>query len=106
MIAAHEYVRQHTDDFFSLDQDTADFEAGDAFTGCELVHDTHRLALMNAMLHDMNGTITLGDTLSSLGESFKDYDLVLTTILSPSGHRPLRPHSYTPTLTWNLNRAS
>ena len=78
MIAAHEYVRKHTDDFFDLDQDTANFEAGDAFTGCELVHDTHRLALMNAMLHDMNGTITLGDTLSSLGESFKDYDLVLT----------------------------
>lgn len=106
MIAAHEYVRQHTDDFFSLDQDTADFEAGDAFTGCELVHDTHRLALMNAMLHDMNGTITLGDTLSSLGESFKDYDLVLTTIWSPSGHCSLGSNSYSPTLTWNLNRAS
>ena len=82
MIAAHEYVRKHTDDFFDLDQDMANFEAGDAFTGCELVHDTHRLALMNAMLHDMNGTITLGDTLSSLGESFKDYDLVLTIIWS------------------------
>lgn len=106
MIAAHEYVRQQTDDFFSLDQDTADFEAGDAFTGCELVHDTHRLALMNAMLHDMNGTITLGDTLSSLGESFKDYDLVLTTIWSLSGQRPLSPVSYTSPLTWNLNRAS
>lgn len=82
MIAAHEYVRQHTDDFFDLDQDTANFEAGDAFTGCELVHDTHRLALMNAMLHDMNGKIALGDTLSSLGKEFKNYDLVLTIIWS------------------------
>lgn len=90
MIAAHEYVRQHTDDFFDLDQDTANFEAGDAFTGCELVHDTHRLALMNAMLHDMNGKIVLGDTLSSLGESFKDFDLVLTNIWSPSRISPLR----------------
>lgn len=35
MIAAHEYVRQQTDDFFSLDQDTADFEVGDAFTRLE-----------------------------------------------------------------------
>ena len=35
MIAAHEYVRQQTDDFFRLDQDTADFEAGDAFTRLE-----------------------------------------------------------------------
>ena len=78
MIAAHDYVKQHTDDFFDLDQDTADFESKDAFTGCELVHDTHRLALMNAMLHDMNGRIYLGDTLSTLGQSMKDYDLVLT----------------------------
>ena len=50
MIAAHEYVKQHTDDFFDLDQDMAEFESREAFTGCELVHDTHRLALMNAML--------------------------------------------------------
>lgn len=106
MIAAHEYVRQHTDDFFSLDQDTADFEAGDAFTGCELVHDTHRLALMNAMLHDMNGTITLGDTLSSLGESFKDYDLVLTNPpfgTKKGGERATREDLTFPTSNKQLN---
>lgn len=106
MIAAHEYVRQQTDDFFSLDQDTADFEAGDAFTGCELVHDTHRLALMNAMLHDMNGTITLGDTLSSLGESFKDYDLVLTNPpfgTKKGGERATREDLTFPTSNKQLN---
>lgn len=106
MIAAHEYVRQHTDDFFSLDQDTADFEAGDAFTGCELVHDTHRLALMNAMLHDMNGTITLGDTLSSLGESFRDYDLVLTNPpfgTKKGGERATREDLTFPTSNKQLN---
>lgn len=78
MIAAHEYVKQHTDDFFDLSQDMAEFESKDAFTGCELVHDTHRLALMNAMLHDMNGRIILGDTLSNAGQAMKGYDLVLT----------------------------
>ena len=78
MIAAHEYVKQHTDDFFDLDQDTAEFESREAFTGCELVHDTHRLALMNAMLHDMTGRIILGDTLSNVGLAMKGYDLVLT----------------------------
>lgn len=106
MIAAHEYVRQQTDDFFSLDQDTADFEAGDAFTGCELVHDTHRLALMNAMLHNMNGTITLGDTLSSLGESFKDYDLVLTNPpfgTKKGGERATREDLTFPTSNKQLN---
>jgi len=78
MIAAHDYVKQHTDDFFDLDQDMAEFESREAFTGCELVHDTHRLALMNAMLHDMNGRIILGDTLSNVGLAMKGYDLVLT----------------------------
>lgn len=78
MIAAHQYVSDRTDEFYDLDQDTADFERQEAFTGTELVHDTHRLALMNAMLHDIEGNITLGDTLSNLGKSMKGYDVVLT----------------------------
>ena len=78
MIAAHRYVAEHTDDFFDLDADTAKFEREEAFTGCELVHDTHRLALMNAMLHDIEGQITLGDTLSNIGKMMNGYDLVLT----------------------------
>ena len=78
MIAAHQYVKEKTDDFFDLDTDTAEFERGDAFTGCELVHDTHRLALMNAMLHDMGGQILLGDTLSNFGKQMSGFDLVMT----------------------------
>ena len=78
MIAAHQYIKDQTDDFFNLDAETADFERNEAFTGCELVHDTHRLALMNAMLHGINGEILLADTLSTQGERLKDYDLVLT----------------------------
>ena len=78
MIAAHQYIKDQTDDFFNLDAETADFERNNAFTGCELVHDTHRLALMNAMLHGINGEILLADTLSTQGERLKDYDLVLT----------------------------
>lgn len=78
MIAAHQFVKDQTDDFFNLDAETADFERNTAFTGCELVHDTHRLALMNAMLHGINGEILLADTLSTQGERMKDYDLVLT----------------------------
>ena len=33
---------------------------------------------MNAMLHDIEGKITLGDTLSNAGMGMKDYDVVLT----------------------------
>ena len=71
-------MREQTDNFFTLDADTAQFERDEAFTGCELVHDTHRLALMNAMLHDIDGEIILGDTLSNIGKSMKNYDVVLT----------------------------
>lgn len=78
MIAAHRYVADQTDDFFDLDADTAKFEREEAFTGVELVHDTHRLALMNAMLHDIEGDILLGDTLSNMGKSMTGYDVVLT----------------------------
>ena len=78
MIAAHQYVAAQTDDFFDLDADTATFERTEAFTGTELVHDTHRLALMNAMLHKMEGSITLGDTLSNLGKNMRGYDVVIT----------------------------
>ena len=78
MIAAHQYVKDATDDFFDLDADQAKFEREEAFTGCELVHDTHRLALMNAMLHGIDGQILLADTLSNAGKVLCDYDLVLT----------------------------
>ena len=78
MIAASQYVKDQTDDFFTLDADMAEFERTEAFTGCELVHDTHRLALMNAMLHGIDGQILLGDTLSNLGKQMHDFDLVLT----------------------------
>lgn len=78
MIAAAQYVRDTTDDYANLTTEMADFEIEEAFSGCELVHDTHRLALMNAMLHGIDGPIYLGDTLSDFGKRFKDYDVVLT----------------------------
>jgi len=78
MIAADRYVKDHTDELFELSVDQQEFQRTQAFSGCELVHDTHSLALMNAMLHNMEGEITLGDTLSNIGKSMKDYDVVLT----------------------------
>lgn len=78
MIAADRYVKEHTDDLFELTAEQQAFQRNDAFTGAELVHETHRLALMNAMLHDINGHIELGDTLSNIGKSMKGYDVVLT----------------------------
>ena len=106
MIAAHQYVKDQTDDFFDLDADTAKFEREEAFTGCELVHDTHRLALMNAMLHDIEGQIVLGDTLSNQGKSMKEYDLVLTNPpfgTKKGGERATRDDFTFPTSNKQLN---
>ena len=106
MIAASQYVRDHTDNFYDLDEDMAKFEREEAFTGCELVHDTHRLALMNAMLHDIDGEIKLGDTLSDLGKSMKGYDVVLTNPpfgTKKGGERATRDDFTYPTSNKQLN---
>nr|WP_321454194.1 N-6 DNA methylase [uncultured Carboxylicivirga sp.] len=77
MIAADAYLRQKHDDYFDLDTKEREFQENEAFTGCELVQDAHRLALMNAKLHGIESHIEMGDTLSELGKSFKGYDGVL-----------------------------
>lgn len=78
MIAADSYIRGKTDDYFDLSEKEAEFQRNEAFTGVELVKDTHRLAMMNAMLHDLHGDIMLGDTLSDLGKGLKNYDVIMT----------------------------
>ena len=78
MIAANRYLREKTDDYFELSTDEIKFQKEKAFGGVELVKDTHRLAVMNALLHEIHGEIILGDSLSTMGESLKNYDVVLT----------------------------
>ena len=78
MIAANQYLRDQTDDYFDLTDDQQKFEIEEAFSGMELVPTTHRLAMMNEYLHGMDGKLELGDSLSANGKWMKDYDLVLT----------------------------
>ena len=78
MIAADCYVKDHTNDLFDLSEEEGEFQQKEAFTGGELVHETHRLALMNAMLHDIEGKIYLCDTLSNQGKVMNGFDVVLT----------------------------
>ena len=106
MIAAHQYVADQTDDFFDVDVQTEKFEREEAFTGTELVHDTHRLALMNAMLHNIEGEIILGDTLSNIGKGMKNYDVVLTNPpfgTKKGGERATRDDFTFPTSNKQLN---
>lgn len=106
MIAADRYVKKHTDDLYDLSVEEADFQREQAFSGCELVHDTHRLALMNAMLHDISGPIYLGDTLSNYGKQMKGYDVVLTNPpfgTKKGGERATRDDLTFPTSNKQLN---
>ena len=106
MIAADRYVKDHTDDLFELPVDQQEFQRTQAFSGCELVHDTHRLALMNAMLHDISGPIYFGDTLSNFGKEMKGYDVVLTNPpfgTKKGGERATRDDFTFPTSNKQLN---
>ncbi|MBN6185758.1 N-6 DNA methylase [Aneurinibacillus sp. BA2021] len=78
MIAADRHIRRKTDDYFDLSPEEAEFQKTKAYSGMELVKDTHRLALMNAMLHEMEGPLVHGDSLSNNGKWMKDFDVILT----------------------------
>lgn len=78
LIAADRYIRAETDDLFTLKTKQQEFQKREAFYGVELVHDTHRLALMNLMLHDIEGDLILGDTLAPDGARLPKADVILT----------------------------
>ncbi len=106
MIAADRHVKGQTDDLFDLRERDQEFQRKQAFSGVELVQDAHRLALMNAMLHDLEGPIQLADTLSNNGRAFSDYDVILTNPpfgTKKGGERPTRDDLTFPTSNKQLN---
>ncbi|MEW4454578.1 N-6 DNA methylase [Bremerella sp. JC817] len=78
LVQADRYIKAQTDDLFDLPQKLQDFQRRQAFVGVELVPDTHRLLLMNAMLHGIDSDLVLGDTLSPQGAGLPKADVVLT----------------------------
>lgn len=80
LIAANHYIREHND-IEALDQ-KAYRAYRRQFHGMELVQDTHRLGLMNLMLHDLESDddtgIRFGDTLASEGQQLPKADVILT----------------------------
>ncbi len=63
LINADRYVKSQTNDNYDLSAAKQNFQKREAFYGVELVPDVQRLALMNAMLHDIEGDIVLRETL-------------------------------------------
>ncbi len=78
LIAADTYIKKHSDNLHDLRSAQQDFQIKQAFYGVELVPDTHRLALMNAMLHGIEGDWLLGDSLTPTGAGLPKADVILT----------------------------
>jgi len=78
LVAADRYIKDRTDDLYKLKESTAFFQRHNAFVGIELVPETHRLCLMNLMLHGIESMVDSGDTLSPDGERIGKADVILT----------------------------
>ena len=55
LVAADRFIKAATDDLFTLPEAQQRFQREQAFNGLELVPDTHRLLLMNLLLHGITG---------------------------------------------------
>lgn len=93
LVVADRWVRDATDDLFALSEKEQVWQRKEAFWGMELVQDTHRLLLMNALLHGIEGHLLLGDTLSPQGKQLPAADVILTNPpfgTKKGGGRPTR----------------
>ncbi|SPJ32410.1 N-6 DNA methylase [Kushneria phyllosphaerae] len=81
LIAADRYIKDQTDDLFELEAREQAFQKNKAFIGIELVPGTRRLALMNCLLHGMEGdnegVVHLGNALGQAGASLSKADVIL-----------------------------
>lgn len=76
MISAYQHAVDGVDLYNLTDAEVNAFQ--DSFSGVELVHDAHRLALMNAYLHGVPAQIYCEDSLAQGAKRLKEYDVILT----------------------------
>ena len=81
LIAADRFIKENTNDLYDLKAREQQFQISKAFIGMELVPGTRRLALMNCLLHGMEGddegVVHLGNTLGNAGASLPKSDIIL-----------------------------
>lgn len=81
LVAAEQYIREQTDNYAGLTSKEEEFQKNKAFVGIELVPNTRRLALMNCLLHGMEGgyegVVRLGNALSDAGKALEPTDIIL-----------------------------
>lgn len=81
LISAHEHIKSQTDDLYELSDKDKTFQTTQAYVGIELVPGTRRLALMNCLLHGMEGddegVVHLGNALGQAGAGLEKADVIL-----------------------------
>ena len=81
LIAADQYMKNRSDNYYEFSSDVRQFQQTQAFIGVELVPDTRRLALMNCLLHNISGgkegAVLLGNSLGDAGKNLPAADLIL-----------------------------
>jgi len=94
LIAANQYMKARSDDYFELNPKAQAFQLTQALRGIENVPDTFRLLQMNLHLHSIDpDNLDLNDTLSPAGQhaAYKGADLILTNPpFGPAGGPPTR----------------
>lgn len=81
LVAADQYMREQTNNYADLTIKEEKFQKNKAFVGIELVPNTRRLALMNCLLHGIEGedegAVLLGNALGEVGKALKASDIIL-----------------------------
>jgi type I restriction enzyme M protein len=78
IVTAHQHIYYDNNEFFGLDEGVAERQVRHCYSLAELVPDTHRLCLMNLMLHGIEGEAQSMDTLTDEGATLKQADLILS----------------------------
>ncbi len=78
IVAAHRRIYNENNELYGLPDGAAEKQIRDCYTLAELVPDTHRLCLMNLMLHGIEGDAHSMDTLTDEGASLPKADLILS----------------------------
>ena len=108
LVAADQYIKQHTNDLYTLTKEQAYFQRHEAYRGLELVPDAHRLCLMNLILHGIESSVLCGDSLSPDVETLGKADVILTNPpfgTKKGGGRPTRSDFSTTAETSNKQLA-
>ncbi|RPF00051.1 type I restriction enzyme M protein [Vibrio crassostreae] len=80
LITAHEYIKSITNNLDDLTPHKQYLQKNKAYVGVELVPNTRRLALMNCLLHGLEGeegTVLLGNALSDTGRTLTPADIII-----------------------------